>query len=265
MKVLLTGSNGFVGKNIASKIGLETSWELTCLDRSMHDLKFPLKLDTKFDLIIHAAANPSSKECIEDPSRAFSDNILGTFNVLEFARKTGVKKFVFLSSCEVYAERGRDADEVSRTAAHNMYGASKLSGEHMCEAYGKSYGMECVVIRLLNTWGPHCQPQRFPSIIQRKFETEECPHFVLETPSRKRWLHIETMASRLIELINKWPAVPFEVFNMVGSENLQLHEFISKFGTKFTYEYKQREHAGGYLPEMNADGTKLENYMTISY
>jgi len=262
MKVLLTGAGGFVGKNVAAAIIRGTPWELTTLDRAAHDLKDPLELPTAFDLIIHAAANPSAKECIEEPTRAFNDNILGTFNVLEFARKTGVKNFVYFSSCEVYADRSLDAVESDRTSAHNMYGASKLCGEHMCEAYAKSYGINCLVVRLLNTWGPHCQPQRFPSIIRRKFETEECPHFVLETASRKRWLYIETMAERLIKLIGKWPSDKFTVFNMVGDESLQLHEFISKFGTNFTYEYKTREHAAGYLPEMNAEGSKLAEYFT---
>jgi UDP-glucose 4-epimerase len=218
-------------------------------------------MDSNFDLIIHAAGNSSSKECIAHPNIAFSDNILGTFNILEFARKTGVKSVVYFSSCEVYSKQLTDATETDPTVAYNMYGASKLCGEHMCEAYSKTYGIKFLIIRLLNTWGPHCQPQRFPSIIEQKFASEERPHFILDTTSRKRWLHIEVMAQRLITLINKWPETACEVFNFVGDENLQLHEFISKFGKEFTWEYMVRTHESGYFPESNADGAK---YMLIS-
>lgn len=270
MKVLLTGANGFVGANLAKKITEVTDWGLTCLVRDnadrvpdaarpwRHNLKNELASDEKFDLIIHAAGNPSSKSCIENPTSAVADNITSTFNVLEFARRTGAKKFVFFSTCEVYKNRSGDATEDDPTCSHNMYAASKLACEHMCEAYARTYGIKVIMFRLLNTWGPHCQPDRFPSIVARRFAQEERPHFVLDTRSTKRWLSIEEMALRVIRTINIWPESPFEIYNLVGDDDLSLDQFISKFGSNFTFEYTERVHEKGYVPAMNALGLKLK-------
>jgi nucleoside-diphosphate-sugar epimerase len=276
MKVLLTGANGFVGANLVRKIIEVTGWDLECLVRdssdripdhvntSHHNLKNELDFDEKFDLIIHAAGNPSSKSCIENPASAVSDNITSTFNVLEFARRSGTKKFVFFSTCEVYKNRSGDATEDDSTCSHNMYAATKLACEHMCEAYAHTYGIQVIVFRLLNTWGPHCQPDRFPSIVARRFAQETRPHFFLDTRSTKRWLSVEEMATRVIKTVNLWTESPFEIYNLVGDDDLSLDQFISKFGSNFTFEYTERVHEKGYIPAMNALGLKLKDLLSKS-
>lgn len=273
MKVLLTGANGFVGANLVRKIIEVTDWDLTCLVRDdgdripdhvttwLHNLKNELVSDEKFNLIIHAAGNPSSKSCIENPTSAVTDNITSTFNILEFARCTGVKKFVFFSTCEVYKNRAGDATEDDPTCSHNMYAASKLACEHMCEAYARTYGIKVIILRLLNTWGAHCQPDRFPSIIAQRFAQEPQPHFILDTRSTKRWLSIDEMATRVIKTVNIWPDSPFEIYNLVGDEDLSLDQFIAKFGSNFTFEYTERVHEKGYVPAMNALGLKLKDLL----
>ena len=274
MKILLTGANGFVGANLAREILKGTDWDLTCMVRDKadrlpdgvqvwaHNLRSEISSTEKFDIIIHAGGNPSSKSCIENPSSAVEDNIGATFNILEFSRKTNVKKLVFFSTCEVYKNRSGDATEDDPTCSHNMYAASKLACEHMCEAYARTYGIQAIVFRLLNTWGPHCQPERFPSIVARRLAQEESAHFVLDTRSTKRWLAIGEMAERVILTVNLWPESSFEIFNLVGDEDLSLDQFISKFGTNFTFEYVEKDHEKGYLSAMNALGVKLKHLLS---
>ena len=174
MKVLLTGGNGYVGINILNEIINNTSWEVICLihksaDRIPDNIEKIYNLDTsiKFDIIIHAGGNPSSKSCIMNPEYGLQDNICTTFNVLEFARKTGVTKIIYLSSCEVYGFATDTSCETDMLKSYNMYGASKVACEHMCSAYFHTYGISTVAIRLLNTYGPYCQEERFPSIIKK--------------------------------------------------------------------------------------------------
>ena len=141
-----------------------------------------------------------------------------------------------------------------------MYGASKVACEHMLSAYYHSYGISSVSIRLLNTYGPYCQKERFPSIIQHKFDTEDIPHFILSNKTSKRWLDIQEMAKRIIFIINNMPTGN-ETFNLVGDDNLSLVEFIHKIsnGKQFTYEYS-KEDISGYHHEGNADGSKFYKF-----
>lgn len=272
MKILLTGGNGFVGCNILNEIIKSTDWEITCLINE-HDNNIPDKITKiknienvvpNFDCIIHAGGNPSSKSCISNPESAINDNILLTFKMLEYARKNNIKKIIFLSSCEVYGYATENSSENDMLTSYNMYGASKVACEHMLSAYFNTYGIYSTSIRLINTYGDLCQEERFPSIIKKKFETENIPHFVLSNKTKKRWLDIKEMAKRIIYIINNMPN-NFEIFNFVGDENLTLVDFIKLFANnrEFTYEYIKEE-ISGYHHEGNADGSKFKKFVTLT-
>ena len=271
MKILITGGNGFVGRNIIDEIINNTDWKIVCLihqnDNNIPDIPDRITkckdvdaVATKVDVIIHAGGNPSSKSCISNPENGITDNILTTFKLLEFARKNDIKNFIFLSSCEVYGYATDSSSETDTLKSYNVYGASKVSCEHLCSAYFHSYGIRTTSIRLLNTYGPHCQKERFPSIIKQKFENENTPHFIISNKTKKRWLDITEMAKRIVFIINNMPD-SFEIFNFVGEENLSLVEFIEKFSAsrKFTYEYIKEE-ISGYHHEGNADGSKFKAF-----
>jgi nucleoside-diphosphate-sugar epimerase len=276
MKVLVTGANGFIGVNIVNYIVEHfPHWTLTCLVHAsqdklpsqlciiQHDLSHPLELTKKFDVIIHAAACPSSRDCIKNPSLGMN-NILHTFNILELCRKNKVPKLIFFSSCEVYGRGSDTLKESDLLQSVNMYGASKVAGEHLCAAYAHSYGIQCVALRVMNTWGPHCQPERFASIVQKAFETQECPHFIIETTARKRWIHVKELARKTTMLVLSELTEMYTAFNVVGDKNLTLEEFISTFGSNFTVEYNLKTLEQGYEPGFNADGTKLSHFLDSS-
>lgn len=264
MKILLTGGNGFVGINILNEIIKNTNLEVVCLINK-NDNNIPknvtriynLDTDINFDIIIHAGGNPDAKLCIESPKSALNDNIIQTFNILEFSRNNNCKKIIFISGCEVYGCATSNSNETDVLISKNMYGASKVACEHMFSAYFHSYGISSVMIRLLNTYGAYCQPKRFPSIIVKKFETEENPHFILTSKNTKRWLSITEMSKRIIFIINNMEN-GFNIFNFVGDEDLTLVEFIKKLSNNkpFTYEYKNTD-LSGYNPDYNANGEKF--------
>lgn len=266
MKILITGSNGFLGSNI-SKFLYEKKYNVTCLineknnnvenfNTIKHDLTLEIPFNEYFDFVIHAAATPSSKECIKNPNKGF-ENIKQTFNILEFCKRNNIPNFIFFSSCEVYGKGGENIED-SQLKSINMYGASKVSCEHMCSAYHYSYGLNVVIFRILNTWGEKCQKDRFPTIVQENFLNKTTPHFVIKTREKKRWLHVDDMCEKIFKVMNKFPK--FEIFNLVGDENLTMVEFISKFGTNFTFEYSIEEDKG-YCNDFNANGSKLFSYL----
>ena len=257
MRILLTGSNGYIGKNLKAEI-LKRGHVIKELSKDDHNIRNPLNTDEIFDVVIHTAANPSAKSCIENPESAVFDNIVGTFNVIEYARKINAL-FVFFSSCEVYGKCDDNTTEESELKSFNMYGASKISCEHMCQAYHHSYGLRCIIFRLLHTWGPHCQKERFSSIIQDRLKNETSPHFVFHNKDKKRWLNVEVMSERVLTVIENFTE-NFDVFNLVGDENLTLEDFAKLFGKHFTFEYSNLN-INGYQTTSNADGSKLKKFI----
>ena len=270
MKVLITGGNGFVGINIINEIITNTDWEVVCyINKNSNNIPnniekiYDLKNAVSFDIIIHAGGDPSSKSCIDNPKNGLMHNINFTFEILEYARLNNIKKIIFLSSCEVYGHPTEFSSETDTLVSYNMYGASKVACEHMCSAYYHSYGISTTAIRLINTFGPFCQEERFPSIIKNKFKTEEIPHFILSTQTKKKWLDIQEMARRII-FIAKNMQIGFDVFNFVGDENMSLIDLIQKLSNNqpFTYEFFKND-IHGYHHEGNANGNKFLEFYNL--
>src|SRR5215204_1970546 len=107
------------------------------------------------DVIVHFAANTGVMPSVEDPRADCMSNVLGTLNYLEAARQGGVGRFVFASSGgTVIGEAEPPIHE--EMVAHPVapYGASKLAGEGYCSAYFQTFGIETVVLRFGNVYGP---------------------------------------------------------------------------------------------------------------
>lgn len=220
MKILVTGSKGYIGSNMVTYLRDYMKWDVVVSE------------EEGVDAVVHLAACSSSRVCFEKPERAM-ENIESAYKILEFCRRTGAK-LVFFSSCEVYSPK-------------NMYAASKLAGEHMCSAYFYSYGVRSVVLRLINTYGgTNCQPDRFPSIVKKRFEEETCPHFIVHTKQKKSWIHVDDVCKRVAQILQR-KDLTFETLDLVGEEDLTIQEFISsKFGTNFTWEYVEPEEKPWY-------------------
>ncbi|OGK23133.1 hypothetical protein A3H80_04415 [Candidatus Roizmanbacteria bacterium RIFCSPLOWO2_02_FULL_37_19] len=148
MRLLITGHQGFIGTHLFKKIKQDHSdIELIGIDKkSGFDITDYEKLMTlqHIDLIVHLAATCSSAKSITDTKSDFTDNVIGSFNICECARKhkAGI---VYVSSCKVQPnEKGSRAP----------YGLSKYVGELYIEEYSKDFGIEYVINRFGTVYGP---------------------------------------------------------------------------------------------------------------
>lgn len=107
------------------------------------------------DAMVHLAANTGVMPSIENPLSDCLTNVIGTLNCLEAARINRVKRFVFASSGAPLGEQIPPVHEQMVPRPVSPYGASKLSGEGYCSAYYGSFGLETVVLRFGNIYGPH--------------------------------------------------------------------------------------------------------------
>ena len=108
-----------------------------------------------YDAIIHLAAHTRVIESLKNPRENFTVNSIGTFNLLEAARKNKVKKFIFASSNAAVGEQIPPINEKMIPNPLSPYGASKLYGEALCAAYYHSYGLRTVALRFANAYGPY--------------------------------------------------------------------------------------------------------------
>ena len=174
MRILITGSSGEIGTNLALRL-LNDKHEVFGVDRrpntwtdafpymlqdlsnrfvnfkaGIGDQRYPENLD----MVVHLAANAKVHELIAEPWRAF-DNIAITFNVLEFCRQNNLP-IVYASSREVYGDVRRYITEESQTHVsytESTYSASKISGEALVYAYAKCYAMPYIIFRFSNVYG----------------------------------------------------------------------------------------------------------------
>jgi UDP-glucuronate decarboxylase len=138
-------------------------WGMSCFNFITGDInkEIALKYDT-VDFIFHAASNTHPVAYATDPIGTITTNIIGTYNLLEFAAAHNTKRFIFVSSVEVYGENRGDVERFAEDYCGYIdcntlragYPESKRAGESLCQAYIKQKGLDVVIPRLARTFGP---------------------------------------------------------------------------------------------------------------
>ena len=173
MKALVTGGAGFIGSNLVSTL-LREGHEVVVLDdlSSGHlcnleplgvrpivgDVRDAAAVDAAVagcEVVFHLAASVGNKRSIDFPLEDASVNVMGTLQVLEAARRHGVRKVVFSSSAGIFGElKTLPISEGHPVEPDTPYGSTKLGAEKLCLSYAKLYDLECVCLRYFNIYGP---------------------------------------------------------------------------------------------------------------
>lgn len=136
-------------------------YEKNCFHFINHDVMLPLQSDVHFDFIVHAASGANPLEYAKRPVEVMKSNILGVTNLIEYGHEHGMKRFLYVSSGEVYGEGdGRVFSEdysgyVDITSPRSCYPSSKRAAETLCVSYASEYGIESVIARPCHIYGPH--------------------------------------------------------------------------------------------------------------
>ena len=168
MRVLVTGANGMVGRNLLDYLstkGVETiPTDLSGLKLSGNLLEkdFVDSLESlDFDAIVHLAAVTDIKKTIENPQLCYEVNCFGTLNVLELAVKKRAKRFIFSSSANVFGvPKKLPVTEESPFDPRVPYDYSKVIGEQLVMSYLKNRGLPVAITRSWLLFGEHDQPTR---------------------------------------------------------------------------------------------------------
>ncbi|MBN1670533.1 MAG: SDR family oxidoreductase [Kiritimatiellae bacterium] len=175
MDYLVTGGAGFIGSHIARFL-VEQGRPVRVLDNlstgdianigdvldqidfvqgDLVDVAAVAKAVQGVKYVLHLGALPSVPRSVQDPVRANEANLTGTLNLLVAARDAGAKRFVFSSSSSVYGDTPvLPKKEDMLPAPLSPYAVQKLAGEHYCRIFHSLYGLETVVLRYFNVFGP---------------------------------------------------------------------------------------------------------------
>ena len=246
-KILITGSSGTIGTRLFEKL-LEKNYDVIGFDRNRNKWSGNLnkltiigdllkkedieKIPTDIDLVVHLAANPRVYDLVVNPDLAL-ENIITTYNVLEFARKNKIKRVVFSSSREAYGNKkeivSKETD-VDIARCESPYAASKIADEVMIYSYFKCYGMDYVVCRFSNVYGMYDQSQRFIPLMLRKMKKNED----IEIFGKDKVLdftYIDDCVEGIIKCIAKFDNVKNNTFNIAfgkGSKLIDVAKLIKK-------------------------------------
>jgi UDP-glucose 4-epimerase len=172
VKLLVTGGAGYIGSIVGRQL-VDAGHEVVVLDNLERghrqavgadmrlveaDLRDPdtprSVLAEGFDGVLHFAAFALVGESVEHPERYYGTNVVGTLNLLEAMRETGVARLVFSSTCAVYGEPDEvPIPETVETRPTNPYGASKLAVDRMISDFSRAHGLGAVSLRYFNVAG----------------------------------------------------------------------------------------------------------------
>lgn len=300
-RILLTGGAGFIGHHVVDYILQNTDYSVVLLDRLdlsgnlqrlralqsfdrapgrvewvWHDLKAPInehvaKAIGEVDFIVHLAASSHVDRSIEDPLSFVMDNVVGTTNLLNFARGLkGLKQFMNFSTDEVFgpASVGYAHKEDEPHRPSNPYAASKSGQESIGYSFYVTYGLPVTTTHTMNNFGERQHPEKLvPKTIRHVLQGIPMPIFSeLDESGRLRavgsrfWIHCWNTASAIVFLLEK--GKPGESYNIIGFDefsNLEMAEKVaSLLGKKLIPEYVDFHKARpGHDRRYALDGSKL--------
>ncbi|OLS34043.1 dTDP-glucose 4,6-dehydratase [Bacillus sp. MRMR6] len=255
-KVLVTGGAGFIGGNfvqyLVNKYPFYDIYNLDSLSyagdlrkhyliekkENYHFIQadiiereaiFSFFKKEKFEYVIHFAAESHVDRSISSPEKFVSTNVLGTLVLLDAAKQLGVKKFIHVSTDEVYGELNVDSTtfftEETPLQPNNPYSASKASSDLLVRAYYKTFGLSINIIRCSNNYGPFQFPEKLiPLTISRVLNNEKVPVYG-DGKNIRDWLHVRDHCTAIDLVLHQ--GVNGGVYN-IGGHNEQTNLEVVK-------------------------------------
>jgi len=214
--------------NINNLESISTDVRYEFIKGDICDLNIAKSIPKDCDLLVNFAAESHVDRSIADSSIFVKTNVLGTQNLLENSRKSGVKKFFQISTDEVYGSIVSGSwDENFPLKPNSPYAASKASADLIALSYARTYGLPVVITRCSNNYGPFQNPEKLiPSFIS-KLITKRPVTLYGDGKNIREWIHVSDHVRAIAWLYRH--GISGEVYNIAGNEektNLEITKIL---------------------------------------
>jgi len=257
MNFLVTGGAGFIGSHVCERLLLDghSVWALDDLNdfydpqfkrRNLREIQVLAKSfefvpgnicdggavaelfsSVKFDQVIHLAARAGVRPSLEQPALYQRVNVEGTVNILEAARKTGVKKITIASSSSVYGVNAKvpfsESDPIF--SAVSPYAASKLACEALGHTWHHVYQMDVAMLRFFTVYGPRQRPDLAIHKFTRLIDAGQPIPVFGDGSTARDHTHITDILEGIVACTRR--EFGFEIFNLGESRTVKLSELIA--------------------------------------
>jgi dTDP-glucose 4,6-dehydratase len=262
MRILVTGGAGFIGSAVIRNIIQNTQHQVLNVDKLTYagnlesltsvdnneryqffqtDICDQVELEKIFhefqpDAVMHLAAESHVDRSIDGPAAFIQTNIVGTYSLLEAARKYWLSltveakeafRFHHISTDEVYGDLEGTTDLFTETTPYtpsSPYSASKASSDHLVRAWQRTYGLPTIVTNCSNNYGPYHFPEKLiPLVILNALDAKPLPIYGKGDQIRD-WLFVEDHARALYQVVTE--GVVGETYNIGGHNEKQNIEVV---------------------------------------
>lgn len=263
-KVLVTGGVGFIG-NYLTKFLLKNNNDVTVFDNfsvknnlknvrsdhleiikgdcsSVNDFK---KIPKNFDIIFHLAADPEVRLTVTNPNSIYKNNILATYNLLEWFRNSSIEKLVFTSTSAVYGEpQIFPTPESHACNPISLYGASKLSCESLVSAYCHSYKKRGLVLRLANVVGSLSRHGIIFDMIDKLKKNSDELEILGDGNQKKSYLYIDDFILGMIYAADKLNS-QYQILNIGTNSQVTVNEIVDIILDELGFLQTRKNFTGG--------------------
>lgn len=284
---LITGGAGFIGSNLCEHLLQDPTVKVTCIDnfdpfypesfkrRNLSELEknprfrlveqdigelgdLEVWLTDDYDAIVHLAAKAGVRPSIQQPARYQQVNVIGTQNLLDFARIRGIKQFVFGSSSSVYGINPNVPwQEEEKLMPISPYASTKLSAEMIGHTYMHLYGIRFIALRFFTVYGPRQRPDLAIHKFTRDIIQGDPITVYGDGSSSRDYTYVDDIVQGVIAAIH-YDRSPFEIINLGNRHGVKLHELIETIervsGRQATID--RRPEQPGDVPQTCADISK---------
>jgi UDP-glucuronate 4-epimerase len=225
---LVTGGCGFIGSHLVESL-IADGWKVSIMDvQQFADIRHDYPHSSDYSVVVHLAAKAGVRPSIADPVGYYDTNVNGTLRLLEWAKASGVKQFVFASSSSVYgvnphAPWREDAELIPASP----YAATKIAGEALGRTYARLYGIRFIALRFFTVYGPRQRKDLAIRTFAERMVAGQPITVYGNGRSSRDYTYIDDIVQG-IKAAMVYTGNAFEVFNLGNTHPISLRQMVAE-------------------------------------